>query len=196
MKLVIAMTGASGAIFPYRLCRALGALADGPGPAHEIHVVASDNAHLVWRTELSPKDPTELVQSLHPEVYYWEKTNFSAPFASGSNAPDAVIVAPCSMSTLARVAHGGGSDLVARACEVALKERKQLLLMVRETPFSRVHLQNMLTAHDAGATIMPAIPSYYANVENLATAVDSVVARALDHVGIPNNLLQRWGDAS
>lgn len=191
-KLVIAMTGASGAIFSFRLCRALNALQDGPGPAHEIHVVASDNAHLVWDTELGQS----LRSALHDKVRYWEKTNFSAPFASGSSAPDAVIVAPCSMSTLARVAHGGGTELVSRACEVALKERKQLILMVRETPFSRVHLQNMLAAHEAGATIMPAIPSYYAGVQDLATAVDSVIARALDHVGIPNNLLQRWGESS
>lgn len=191
-KLVIAMTGASGAIFSFRLCKALGALQDGPGPEHEIHVVASDNAHLVWDTELGQS----LRSTLHDKVHYWEKTNFSAPFASGSNAPDAVIVAPCSMSTLARVAHGGGTELVSRACEVALKERKQLILMVRETPFSRVHLQNMLAAHEAGATIMPAIPSYYAGVQDLATAVDSVIARALDHVGIPNNLLQRWGESA
>lgn len=190
MKIVIAMTGASGAIFSFRLCRALQALKDGPGPEHEIHVVASENAHLVWRTELDQ----ELASALHPEVKYWERHNFSAPFASGSNAPDAVIVAPCSMSTLARVAHGGGNELIARSCEVALKERKQLLLMVRETPFSRVHLQNMLSAHDAGATIMPAIPSYYAGVKDLAGAVDSVIARALDHVGVPNQLLERWGE--
>lgn len=191
-KLVIAMTGASGAIFSFRLCKALGALHDGPAPEHEIHVVASDNAHLVWDTELGQS----LRSALHENVRYWEKTNFSAPFASGSNAPDAVIVAPCSMSTLARVAHGGGTELVSRACEVALKERKQLILMVRETPFSRVHLQNMLAAHEAGATIMPAIPSYYAGVQDLATAVDSVIARALDHVGIPNNLLKRWGESA
>lgn len=189
MKFVIAMTGASGAIFSFRLCRALQALQDGPGPAHEIHVVASQNAHLVWRTELDQ----DLRSALHPKVHYWERHNFSAPFASGSSAPDAVLVAPCSMSTLARVAHGGGTELVSRACEVALKERKPLILMVRETPFSRVHLQNMLSAHDAGATIMPAIPSYYAGVNDLDGAVDSVVARALDHIGVPNELLTRWG---
>lgn len=191
MKVVIAMTGASGSIFSYRLCRALGALSDGPGPSHEVHVVASSNAHLVWRTELEK----ELRPSLHEGVHYWEQDNFSAPFASGSSAPDAVLVTPCSMSTLARVAHGGGTKLLGRACEVALKERKQLILMVRETPFSRVHLQNMLAAHDAGATIMPAIPSYYAGVQDLGQAVDSVIARALDHIGVANDLLPRWGES-
>lgn len=192
MKLVIAMTGASGGIYAYRLLLALDALADSSGPTHEVHVVASQNAHIVWKSELE----RELAPSLHPEVHYWERDNFNAPFASGSSAPDAVIVSPCSMSTLARVAHGGGGDLIARSCEVALKERRQLLLLVRETPFSRVHLQNMLAAHDAGATIMPAIPSFYAGVRDLGQAVDSVVSRVLDHLSIENKLLQRWGQES
>ena len=195
MKLVIATTGASGAIFAYRLLHHLGGLHNCEN-AHDlsgtkIDLVASDNAHLVWQTELK----RNLKDSLHPRVKVWERTNFNAPFASGSSAPDAVIVAPCSMSTLARVAHGGGSDLIARACEVALKERKKLLLLVRETPLSRIHLQNLLLAHDAGATIMPAIPSYYAGITDLDQAIDTVIARALDHIGLDHHILKRWGES-
>jgi hypothetical protein len=96
--------------------------------------------------------------------------DFSAPFASGSNAPDAVVLMPCSMSALARVAHGGGDDLLARACEVALKERRRLILVVRETPLSLVHLRNMVAATEAGAIILPAIPSFYGDVRTLEDA--------------------------
>ena len=123
----------------------------------------------------------------------WDRTDFSAPFASGSNAPDAVLVMPCSMSALSRVAHGGGDDLAARACEVALKERRRLVLVVRETPLSLVHLRNMVAATEAGAVILPAVPSFYGAVRTLDDAVDTVVARALDHVGLRVALTRRWG---
>nr|WP_263429885.1 UbiX family flavin prenyltransferase [Nannocystis pusilla] len=123
----------------------------------------------------------------------WDRGDFSAPFASGSNAPDAVLVMPCSMSALSRVAHGGGDDLAARACEVALKERRRLVLVVRETPLSLVHLRNMVAATEAGAVILPAVPSFYGAVRTLDDAVDTVVARALDHVGLRVALTRRWG---
>nr|WP_276599224.1 UbiX family flavin prenyltransferase [Nannocystis sp. SCPEA4] len=123
----------------------------------------------------------------------WDRGDFSAPFASGSNAPDAVLVMPCSMSALSRVAHGGGDDLAARACEVALKERRRLVLVVRETPLSLVHLRNMVAATEAGAVILPAVPSFYGAVRSLDDAVDTVVARALDHVGLRVALTRRWG---
>ncbi|HVI04167.1 MAG TPA: UbiX family flavin prenyltransferase, partial [Enhygromyxa sp.] len=106
---------------------------------------------------------------------------------------DAVVVMPCSMSTLARVAHGGGDDLIGRACEVALKERKKLILVVRETPLSLVHLRNMVAATEAGAIVLPAVPSFYAGISTLEQAVDTVVARALDRAGLPIDLLPRWG---
>lgn len=187
MKLVVAVTGASGAIYARRtlalLAREVAARAD-----LEVHWVASNTAPQVWATELGEDMPATL-----EHLRRWDRHDFGAPFASGSNAADAVLVMPCSMANLARVAHGGGDDLVARACEVALKERKRLILVVRETPLSLVHLRNMVAATEAGAIVLPAVPSFYAGVETLEQAVDTVVVRALDRAGLDLDLLQRWG---
>ncbi len=128
-----------------------------------------------------------------PNAKRWDRTNFSAPFASGSSPPDAVVLLPCSMSALARVAHGGGDDLLARACEVALKERRRLILVVRETPLSLVHLRNMVAATEAGAIVLPAVPSFYGSITTLEQAIDTVVIRALDRAGLELPLLKRWG---
>lgn len=135
----------------------------------------------------------EALPDAFPHLHRWQRLDFCAPFASGSNAPDAVVVMPCSMSTLARVANGGGDDLISRACEVALKERRRLILVVRETPLSLVHLRNMVAATEAGAIVLPAVPSFYAGIETLEQAIDTVVARALDRAGIELDLLPRWG---
>jgi 4-hydroxy-3-polyprenylbenzoate decarboxylase len=182
-------------VYPRRLLALLGGLREGtlPGtparPDLAVHWVATATAGEVWKAELGAPMPAEI-----PGTRRWASHDYSAPFASGSNAPDAVIVAPCSMSTLARVAHGGGDDLVARACEVALKERKKLVLLARETPLSLVHLRNMVAATQAGAVVLPAVPSFYAGVTTLEHAIDTVVARALDHAGVRLPLLPRWGD--
>ncbi|MBL4683513.1 MAG: hypothetical protein JKY37_02900, partial [Nannocystaceae bacterium] len=147
MKIVVCVTGASGSLYASRTIELLLAARAGslhssapPRPDLQIDIVASDNAGQVWQHEVGEPMP----ESFGPPgaARRWQRTDFSAPFASGSNAPDAVIVAPCSMSTLARVANGGGTDLIARACEVALKERKPLVLVARETPLSLVHLRN------------------------------------------------------
>ena len=159
-RLVVCITGASGSIYARRLLRLLGMATRGevPGeparPELQVDVVASHNAPLVWQQELGEPMPDDL----GPGLRRWDRMDFGAPFASGSNAPDAVIVMPCSMSTLARVANGGGSDLVARACEVALKERRPLILVVRETPLSLVHLRNMVAATEAGARAGYSVP--------------------------------------
>lgn len=193
-RIVVCVAGASGSIYARRLLTLLQALQEGtlagvaPRPDLQVHWTASRNAGLVWRQELGEALPDRFGQARR-----WDPTDFSAPFASGSSAPDAVIVAPCSMSTLARVAHGGGSDLLARACEVALKERKRLVLMVRETPLSLVHLRNMVAATEAGAIVLPAVPSFYGNVRTLEQAIDTVVVRALDRAGIELPILDRWG---
>jgi polyprenyl P-hydroxybenzoate/phenylacrylic acid decarboxylase-like protein len=193
--IVVALAGASGSVYPRRLLALLGGLRLGtlPGvparPDLDVHWVATTNAALVWESELGTPLPEAF-----PGTRRWASHDFSAPFASGSSAPDAVIVAPCSMSTLARVAQGGGDDLIARACEVALKERRRLVLLARETPLSLVHLRNMVAATEAGAVVLPAVPSFYAGITTLDDAVDTVVARALDHVGIRLPLLRRWGD--
>jgi 4-hydroxy-3-polyprenylbenzoate decarboxylase len=212
-RLVVCITGASGSIYARRLLQHLAAARAGaiPGlPARtelEVDVVASQNAPQVWQQELrepmpdrGPSAPSgdDLGRAAKdgpgPGVRWWDRMDFGAPFASGSNAPDAVIAIPCSMSTLSRVAHGGGTDLVARACEVALKERRPLVLVVRETPLSLVHLRNMVAATEAGAIVLPAVPSFYGDVTTLEQAVDTVVARALDRAGLRLPLVCRWGD--
>jgi 4-hydroxy-3-polyprenylbenzoate decarboxylase len=167
-----------------------GEIAGVPAPPElAVSWVVTSAAETVWRQELGESPPAHI-----EGLRRFAPGDFSAPFASGSSAPDAVVVAPCSMSTLARVAHGGGDDLVARACEVALKERRRLILLARETPLSLVHLENMAAATRAGAVVMPAVPSFYAGIATLEQAVDTVVARALDHAGVPLPLLRRWGD--
>jgi polyprenyl P-hydroxybenzoate/phenylacrylic acid decarboxylase-like protein len=187
MQIVLAVTGASGAIYARR---ALALLAGqvAAGRDLSVHWIASSTAPQVWATELGESMPAALEHTRR-----WDRHDFSAPFASGSNAADAVIVMPCSMSNLARVAHGGGDDLIARACEVSLKERRKLILVVRETPLSLVHLRNMVAATEAGAIVLPAVPSFYAGVTTLEQAIDTVVGRALDQVGLKLDLLSRWG---
>jgi len=194
-RIVVCLGGASGSIYARRTLTVLIALKHGTlphaPPLHdlEIHWVASDNAVLVWQQELGEPIPETLAGTRR-----WAIGDFSAPFASGSNAPDGVIVIPCSMSTLARVAHGGGGDLIARTCDVALKERKRLVLVARETPLSLVHLRNMVAVTEAGAIVLPAVPSFYSGITTLEQAVDTVVGRALDRVGLEVPLVQRWGD--
>ncbi len=196
-RLVVCITGASGSIYARRTLQLLGATGADPLPGHtpppdlRVDVVASQNAPQVWTQELREEMPQTLGAGGGRR---WDRMDFAAPFASGSNAPDAVVVMPCSMSTLARVANGGGSDLIARACEVALKERRPLILVVRETPLSLVHLRNMVAATEAGAIILPAVPSFYGNVTSLTEAIDTVVVRALDRAAVPLPLIQRWGD--
>lgn len=183
MKLVLGITGASGALYARR---ALALLAEVPGV--QVDVVASATAPQVWQHELGEPMPTTW-----PNARRWDRADFGAPFASGSNAPDAVILIPCSMSALARVAHGGGDDLLARAAEVALKERRRLILVVRETPLSLVHLRNMVAATEAGAIVLPAVPSFYGAITTLEQAVDTVVVRALDRAGLVIHKTRRWG---
>ncbi len=194
MKLVLGITGASGATYARRAVHLLSALRAGalPGiparPDLQVDIVCSATAPQVWQHELGVDMPMQW-----DGLRRWDRGDFNAPFASGSNAPDAVVLMPCSMSALARVAHGGGDDLMARACEVALKERRKLILVVRETPLSLVHLRNMVSATEAGAVILPAIPSFYGDIKTLEDAIDTVVVRALDRAGLELPLVRRWG---
>ena len=118
--------------------------------------------------------------------------SMNAPFASGSNAPDAMVIIPCSMGTLGRIAHGYSQDVLLRAADVALKERKKLILVPRETPLSLIHLKNFELLLLAGATILPANPSFYNRPQNVEQVVDTVVARVLDHLGVAHQLVARW----
>jgi polyprenyl P-hydroxybenzoate/phenylacrylic acid decarboxylase-like protein len=196
-RIVVAISGASGAIYARRMLALLAEVATDPTRPSgelELHWTASTNARTVWQQELGEPMPGEL--GPRGVLKRWAADDFAAPFASGSSAPDAVLVTPCSMSCLARVANGGGGDLIARTCEVALKERRPLVLVVRETPLSLVHLRNMVAATEAGAIVLPAVPSFYGAVETLEQAIDTVVVRALDRAGIRLPIVQRWGEST
>lgn len=180
MRILVAITGASGAYYAQRLL-------DCVDPqAHEIHVVISNYAHQVIAGEL----PGGL--RLPPGAKQHNLKSMNAPFASGSNPPDAMVVIPCTMGTLGRIAHGFSEDLLLRAADVVLKERKKLILVPREMPLSLVHVKNFELLILAGATILPANPLFYTHPKTVEDAMDTVVARVLDHLGIPQKLVERW----
>ena len=182
MKILVAITGASGALYAQRLL-------DNLDPAkHEIHVVLSNYAHTVIAQEM----PNGL--RLPPGVTPHGLKSMNAPFASGSNPPDAMVLIPCSMGTLGRIAHGYSEDVLLRAADVVLKEKKKLILVPRETPLNLVHVRNFELLLLAGAMILPANPSFYARPATVEEVVDTVVARVLDHLGVPHRLVVRWGE--
>ena len=182
MKILVAITGASGALYAQRLL-------DNLDPAqHEIHVVLSNYAQQVIATEL----PGGL--RLPGGVRSHNLKSMNAPFASGSNPPDAMVVIPCTMGTMGRIAHGYSEDVLLRAADVVLKEKRKLILVPRETPLSLVHVKNMELLLLAGATILPANPSFYANPKTIQEVVDTVVSRVLDHLGVANQLAPRWAE--
>jgi 4-hydroxy-3-polyprenylbenzoate decarboxylase len=180
MKLVVAITGASGSLYAQRLLDNL-----APG-AHEIHVVRGHYAQAVLDEEL----PGGL--RLPAGAHLHDLKNMNAPFVSGSNPPDAMVVIPCSMGTLGRIAHGLSEDVLLRAADVVLKERRKLILVPRETPLSLIHVRNMELLLMAGAILIPACPSFYGRPGTVEQVVDTVVARVLDHLGLPHTLAARW----
>lgn len=182
MKILVAITGASGAIYAQRLL-------DNLDPqAHEVHVVQSNYAQQVIAEEL----PGGL--RLPAGVKLHNVKSMNAPFASGSNPPDVMVVIPCTMGTLGRIAHGYSEDVLLRAADVALKEKKKLILVPRETPLSLVHVKNFELLLLAGATLIPANPSFYSGAKTATELADTVVARVLDHLGVPNQLAPRWAE--
>ena len=180
MRILVAMTGASGALYAQRLL-------DNLDPRHhEIHVVLSNYARAVIEEEL----PGGLQLPHGAQTHSVKSMN--APFASGSNPLDAMVIMPCSMGTLGRIAHGFSEDVLLRAADVMLKERKKLILVPRETPLNLVHIKNLELLLLAGATIMPANPSFYMRPTSIEQVVDTVVARVLDHLGVPQSIMPRW----
>ena len=153
---------------------------------HEVHVILSNYAQAVIAEELP--DGLRLADGVRRHGL----KSMNAPFASGSNPPDAMAVIPCTMGTLGRIAHGYSEDALLRAADVVLKERKKLILVPRETPLSLVHVKNFELLLQAGATILPANPSFYTHPTSIEQVVDTVVARVLDHLGIPQKLVPRW----
>lgn len=182
LRILVAITGASGSIYAQRLLDNLGAT------THEVHVVLSRYAQAVIQHEL----PDGL--RLPPQATMHNLKSMNAPFASGSSAADVMVVIPCSMGTLGRIAHGYSEDLLLRSADVALKERKRLILVPRETPLSLVHIRNFELLLQAGATILPANPSFYTRPATIEAVADTVVARVLDHMQIEHHLVHRWGE--
>jgi 4-hydroxy-3-polyprenylbenzoate decarboxylase len=182
-KIVIAITGASGSIYPKLLIERLLTIKD---QWKELSVVMSDNAKEVWRTELENEDYKN-----YP-VKFFEKNDFYAPFASGSAKYNIMIVAPCSMGTLGRIASGVSDDVVTRAADVILKERRKLILLARETPYNLIHIQNMEKVTLAGGIICPATPSFYSRPKTFEELAATVTDRVLDIAGL-NIESFRWG---
>ena len=180
LRILVAITGASGSLYAQRLL-------DNLDPSqHEVHVVLSQYAPVVIAEELPGGLRLPAGVTLH------NLKSMNAPFASGSNAPDGMVIIPCSMGTLGRIAHGYSENVLLRAADVALKEGKKLILVPRETPLNLIHMKNLELLIQAGATILPANPSFYTRPQSVEQVADTVVARVLDHLGIAHALMPRW----
>lgn len=184
MKIAIAITGASGSIYAKVL---LDMLQDLGNTVEEVAVVMSENAKFVWKHELGNE---------YYEKYpfrFWDKNDFLAPFASGSSSYQGLIICPCSMGTLGRIATGISNDLITRAADVMLKERRKLICVVRETPYNLIHLKGMTAVTEAGGIILPATPSFYSKPETIEEVAATVIQRAISLMGLPMNGY-RWNE--
>ena len=182
-KILVAVSGASGAIYPKLIIEKLLQVKD---QWHELGVVMSNNAKQIWQTELGNNSYEDL------PVKFYEKNDFNAPFASGSARYNIMIVAPCSMGTMGRIASGISNDVVTRAADVILKERRKLLLLLRETPYNLVHIKNMEAITLAGGIICPATPSFYSRPQTIEELAGTVVDRVLDLCNLDIKTF-RWG---
>ncbi|HLY69956.1 MAG TPA: UbiX family flavin prenyltransferase [Puia sp.] len=183
-KIVVAITGASGSIYANQL---LNKLVDLKDQWQELAVVMTENAKLVWKTELENE-----AYNNYPVKFYTQH-DFFAPFASGSGQYNSMIIIPCSMGTLGRIATGVSSDLITRAADVILKEKRKLICVVRDTPYNLIHIRNMETITLSGGIICPATPSFYSKPATMEALVNTVVDRVLDLAGI-NISTFRWGN--
>ncbi|XKE44066.1 UbiX family flavin prenyltransferase [Halomonas organivorans] len=194
----VALTGASGAQYGLRLIEALVAA------NREVWVMISKAAHLVIATETEaelPARPERLAETLierfgagQGQIRCFGREDWMAPVASGSGASSAMVICPCSTGTLSAVACGASNNLIERAADVALKERRRLILVPRETPLSAIHLEHMLTLTRQGGVVLPAAPGFYHRPATVADMVDFIVARILNQLGIEHRLMPRWGD--
>ena len=180
MRILVAITGASGLLYAQRLLDNLNSR------QHEIHVVLSNYAQTVIGQELP--DGLRLPEGVRSH----NLKSMNAPFASGSNPVDAMVVIPCTMGTLGRIAHGFSEDVLLRAADVVLKEKRKLILVPRETPLSLIHVKNFELLLLAGAIVLPANPSFYHHPASIEQVVDSVVGRVLDHLQVAHQLMPRW----
>ena len=195
---ILALTGASGVQYALRLMQCL---LDADTP---VYLMVSKAAQIVLSMETDLKVPakpaemarffTELYQVKAGLLEVFSQEQWTAPIASGSHKAKSMVVCPCTTGTLAAISNGNSDNLLERAADVMLKERRQLIMVVRETPFSHIHLENMLRLSQAGATIMPANPGFYHKPESLDDIIDFMVSRILDHLNIKHDLLPRWGE--
>jgi 4-hydroxy-3-polyprenylbenzoate decarboxylase len=183
-KIVVAITGASGAIYAQLLLQKLQQLS---AQVAEVAIVMSDNAKQVWQFELDNSDYDKLSYKIYA------KNDFMAPFASGSARFDTMVVIPCSVGTLGRIASGTSDDLIARAADVILKERRKLILVARDTPLNLIHIRNMATITEAGGIICPAVPSFYSKPKSIEEVAMTVVNRVIDLMGLENESY-RWSE--
>lgn len=184
MKIVVGITGASGAIYGIRLLEILSQ------KKHRIDLIVSPWAERTIHIETNY--PLAKVVALADNVYRFE--DLAAPVASGSHRVDATVIAPCSMKTLAAIAHGYTDNLIGRVADVALKEKRKLILIPRETPLNLIHLENMRLTAAAGAVLLPPMPSFYHNPQSIDDLIDQTVGKVLDLLDIPHELFQRWGE--
>ena len=180
---VIGITGASGSIYGVGLVKELAFR------RHTVHVVITSAGRQVMKEELGSSELPEI----KGDIRIWEHDDFEAPFMSGSSAPEAVVIIPCSVGKLAAVANGISCNLLERTADVALKEMRQLILVVRETPLSLIHLENMVKAARAGAQILPAMPAFYHHPKTVDDMVDFIVGKVLNLLRIEHGLFKGWG---
>ena len=182
MKLVVAITGASGSLYAQRL---LQILHEDPAGPHEVHVALSSHAREVAQAEVGKLTiPDGFI--VHGD------SSMQVPYVSGSARFDAMVIVPCSMGTLGRIAHGYSDSAITRAADVFLKEKRKLIVVPRETPWNLIQARNIVTLLEASADVIPAIPSFYHRPETVLDVIDTVVARILDHLGVPHPITKRW----
>ncbi|MGL1956786.1 MAG: UbiX family flavin prenyltransferase [Colwellia sp.] len=196
-KITLAITGASGAAYALRLLECLVAA------NYQVYLLCSSAGRIVLDTEVNIKLPaspdaasqflTERYQAKPEQILVFGKQQWFSPVASGSAAPKQMVVCPCTTGALAAISQGMSDNLIERAADVVIKERGQLILLVRETPFSTIHLQNMLSLSQQGVTIMPATPGFYHEPKSINDLIDFMVGRVLDHLGIDQTIMPRWG---
>ena len=198
----LAVSGASGVVYGLRLAECL------LGAPCRVSMIFSQNAKIIAESECGiaiPESPESARDFLLENLFLnaesenfqiFDENNWNAPLASGSGAPDSYVICPASMATVADIAHGAAHNLITRAADVVLKLRRPLVLVPRETPFSTLHLQNLLKLSEMGATIFPAAPAFYQNPENIGDLIDFMVARILDFLGLAPDNLPRWGENS
>jgi 4-hydroxy-3-polyprenylbenzoate decarboxylase len=196
--ITLAITGASGSVYGLRLLECL------LKAERRVYLLLSRPGQLVVRMETglelpaSPREAqvflSEHFSAAEGQLQVFGREQWTAPVASGSNLPDSMVVCPCTTSTLSAIANGASGNLLERAADVMLKEQRQLILVVRETPLSAIHLENMLKLARLGVLIMPAAPGFYHQPKQVEELVDFIVARVLDHLGLEHDLGPRWGE--